>query len=339
MPDANPHSDADWSWSGDRTWSSRPTPRDGNLFVYIALEKSGSNTFTNALESRAHQHGWASHAVSLRGHKGPFINTTLCYQEHLPEGCCVRSPNGTVVHDVRHGLCAYAGARTCRYLVLLREPIARAVSAYNFFCVACSQSNGHCDPPHTPACPNISIAHYVREATGHGPGRGPLLKLYSEHLGNRRGALEDGRLAAERERAFVRAKERLRNPDRLLAMPLEALGDAAMRAHVAHILGDNDPEAAAWTEWLGNHGNSFEREQLWRLRGSRAASRRALRTVASLTNGERHELNSILRHDIAIYRLAVASVRRAVGLPRGGAKAEHRLEALEGEPISQSRRR
>lgn len=303
--------------------------RDGTFFVYIALEKSGSNTLTNALESRAVQHGWPSHQVMLRDH-GPFINTSLCYQEHLPDGCCARAPNGTVVHDVRYGLCSRAGARQCKYLVVLREPISRAVSAYNFFCMACSQNNAHCQPPLTPACPNISIATYLREVTRDAPGRGPMLKLYAEHLGHdSRDESTDGESEAV-ERAFARAKLRLRNPDRMVALPLEALGDETVRSHVARTLGDNEPDAAAWTYWLGNHGNSFEREQLWRLRGSRSAPRRALRTVASLTQKERHEISIVLRRDIVLYRQVAAAVRRSPGTTsvRQRAGTARRLEAM-----------
>lgn len=258
-----------------------------------------------------------------------FINTALCYQDHLPHGCCALASNRTVVHDITWGLCSNPAARSymggrlrlrCGYFIVLREPMARAVSAYNFFCVACSQSNEHCQPPRTPACPNVTIGEYLRAVTRPGEGRGPLLNLYVSRLGISQQQVlhNDNDGLAPSEEAYTRASRRLRNTEHVLALPLDSLSDAAVRARVTGFLGDEYASPSGEWAWeIGLHGNSFEGVGAgsagWKLRGSRHAPRRMMRTLASLTATERAEVEAVMLYDLKLYRQATLQLLATLG--------------------------
>ena len=101
------------------------------MFAYISFEKVGSVSLWNAFEQRAKERG-AGEVNVLDRHTGKSIFPAfMCHQKDLPRGCCASAPANSVIHDERYGFCAaVVPQRRCRYMTVLREPLARAVSAY-----------------------------------------------------------------------------------------------------------------------------------------------------------------------------------------------------------------
>ena len=62
--------------------------------------------------------------------------------------------------------CADASARAaglrCAYFTLLREPVATAVSAYNYFCRGCAENGRHCAAAVRPTRPRHPAPHAPR---------------------------------------------------------------------------------------------------------------------------------------------------------------------------------
>lgn len=158
-----------------------------------------------------------SHYACIDGH-GPPEGTHLrvCNADELPAGCCesrIDPPGASVpvVHDRRIGFCeshALRG-RECSYMVVLREPHARLVSAYNYFCVFLHEGRDH---DFTESCPNATLYDFA-----HRWQRG---YSYTATLGGRRRGWHD---AAEREGLLADARAMLRDAR---AFTLDAL-DAA----------------------------------------------------------------------------------------------------------------
>ena len=74
---------------------------------------------------------------------------------------CEALPNGYVLQASAHGYCELldlSRKRPCRYLTLLREPTARMVSAYRYYCQGCAE--GACSSPDS-ICPNTTLLEYA----------------------------------------------------------------------------------------------------------------------------------------------------------------------------------
>ena len=285
----------------------------GRLLVFLGFEKTGSNTLAKAFELRAQ--GRASSRSRPSTPNDCDGQAYLCRQNLAQPGCCAREPNGSVVLDDHYGLCErYAATRECRYLTLLRSPLERAVSAYNYFCVACAQGNAHCTSGPN-ACPNVGISEYVSWFVSTGKitlyvrGLGLSLEAYPPHHQHvvvvRHNRSEppmsnDDRLAAY----YKRARTRLEEARNLFALPLELLDAPAVEARLLRDLDDGSSKAtAAWAQMLSMHQNSFNETKAWDRRGSRAGTQEQLRSVASLTSVERAKIIWALRHDVRLYEL------------------------------------
>ena len=64
-----------------------------------------------------------------------------------------------------HGLCTHF-QRPCFYFTLMREPVARLISAYNYFCLTCSDNGNYCRPDLTAglfrgACPRMQFLEWA----------------------------------------------------------------------------------------------------------------------------------------------------------------------------------
>ena len=65
-------------------------------------------------------------------HEGTgFINADLCPEAEVCIGC-------------NWGSCSHL-QRPCRYFLVLREPISRLISEYNYFCLGCSEAGKMCN--------------------------------------------------------------------------------------------------------------------------------------------------------------------------------------------------
>lgn len=48
------------------------------------------------------------------------------------------------VHQARYGLCKESELKSCRYVVVLRDPIQRSISSWEYFCKQCEEGNRFC---------------------------------------------------------------------------------------------------------------------------------------------------------------------------------------------------
>lgn len=124
---------------------------DDDLIAYVPLGKVGSSSFRHFLAIRNEIH---------------FGTEALCYANikkgdggAVPHTKCLDLPAGTVV-QASHGFCELAHhftQRRCRYITLMREPVARYISDWSYFCRSCSEGGRAC-----PQEPQV-----VREASAH----------------------------------------------------------------------------------------------------------------------------------------------------------------------------
>ena len=206
-------------WQGERA---------GALRVFISSEKTGSNSLLHRLQSMLHDRSAPPLDYRCVIQHGQFnaFTTPLCYRHYLPQGCCQLAPSGSVIHDNVHGFCDSVPQRPCSYVMVLRNPVSRAVSAYNYFCVSCADGNVFCPAQRRPnlpwpGCPNLNLTSYVRLMMAHDDGtareaHGGLKKwppLYIDQLA--RG------VRAEHRRST--ALRRLKGMD---ALPLEGFAHA-----------------------------------------------------------------------------------------------------------------
>ena len=113
--------------------------QDDDLLVYISIDKAGSSSIRNLLSRRANTRlePVAEYRSSLTGQCPPPVlkYTNLCEAALLrgtwPDACW-HVNRGAVVVDSRLGFCSQGHGRACKYLLVLREPVARLVSSYNY---------------------------------------------------------------------------------------------------------------------------------------------------------------------------------------------------------------
>ena len=188
------------------SFSSPPPTRssNGSVFLFAAVDKVGSSTVQDLLASRSRRHGassacrvWSgdllqedvsngalnvSRAAVEGGKKGvkqlvrKFVarehEHAAAMQASLADGDCVsvfcsfRWPCG---RDRIESACAAIEARglRCRVFTVLRHPVARLLSAYDYFCKGCAERGRHCAGSTWRAeetgltCPNMTLRDYV----------------------------------------------------------------------------------------------------------------------------------------------------------------------------------
>jgi hypothetical protein len=125
---------------------------EGDVNIFLAFSKTGSSTLRQAFADRARAQGWQAYA---RG------GWSVCHLNATTPGHCDGVPNAYVVQASAPGLdaCGEFAPRPCRMILLLREPVARAVSSYYYYNVACSDGFA-CDR-------NVSLVDFVRAAPRH----------------------------------------------------------------------------------------------------------------------------------------------------------------------------
>jgi len=139
---------------------SRVQPGLGPLYVAVLIDKSGSNTLMEAFTFRARDRGWPKISACCQGTVKEL--TELCKIPLIGPDCRF-SPDHAVVLDQRFGFCEEVvhGSRPCRYILLLRDPIDRLISSYNFFCVACQEDGRECRQAglDNPTCNQAGLDH------------------------------------------------------------------------------------------------------------------------------------------------------------------------------------
>ncbi len=103
----------------------RPANDNATLTVYVPIDKSGSTTVRGALlRSRA----WG---LCLLGRPGTRAQgDPVCRGDAIAIGS--------------YGDCRAVAPRKCQYFTVLRDPVARRVSEYDWFCRACKEGNKYC---------------------------------------------------------------------------------------------------------------------------------------------------------------------------------------------------
>lgn len=139
----------------------------GRITAYIQFGKVGSSSIRNMLEYRAAKHGWPvvdedatckKHRVTgeecekkkayeceLATAAGLPCGKHLCLAENNAPGStarpdCAGSPSDSVVLVTNPGYCealAAHSSRPCSYMTVLREPVDRIISEYNYWCLDC----------------------------------------------------------------------------------------------------------------------------------------------------------------------------------------------------------
>ena len=142
-------------------------PGASPLYVALLMDKSGSNSIYDALTVRAVAQRWPAMSFCC---DGIVTQDRLC-DVNQAGAACLSQPAGAVVLDTKFGFCerVVKASRSCQYIVIMRDPLDRLISAYNFFCVACHEDGRECTGF---GCPQLSLVEYARKT-------GPY---YTQHL-------------------------------------------------------------------------------------------------------------------------------------------------------------
>jgi len=115
------------------------------VVAWVAFGKVGSSSMRELLKYRAIRKGWGTYNT----HRGmdPCKPSTGALTAGVPsQSACSHVPAGFVV-QADYGFCSYfqaATGRPCAYMTMLREPIARLLSGWSYFCLACSEGGRKC---------------------------------------------------------------------------------------------------------------------------------------------------------------------------------------------------
>jgi len=255
----------------------------------------------------------AEYRSSLTGQCPPPVlkYTNLCEAALLrgtwPDACW-HVNRGAVVMDSRLGFCSQGHGRACKYLLVLREPVARLVSSYNYFCVSCMEGRA-CKGggARRGTCPFLSLLAYAQLV---GPDSylrqlDPMGTFDPMDMGEQRQVRAVSRWdQAERLQALKRVRAHLKHAGAIL-IPLERLHAELMRGapKLAGPLSD-PPWPAEWaTEFRRSSHSTAGALEGQHDRGAYvgALPDHALRSPHELSDEERVELNRLLEVDIALY--------------------------------------
>lgn len=139
--------------------------REGAVVAYIQFGKAGSSSMRNILNHRALVRGWPVQRHQEAHCADVNCDSRICKAEGPykdKDGIeCSDEPDGAVITTTFPGYCEAVGSkRPCRYMTLLREPIDRTISAYNYWCRDCKDSHLFCKKGWS--CPDMSIVEWAR---------------------------------------------------------------------------------------------------------------------------------------------------------------------------------
>ena len=214
--------------------------------------------------------------------------------------------------DEQFGFCSEEHGRACEYIAVLREPISRMISSYNYFCVACMEGR-HCPNEdersiHGYTCPAMSLVDYARAqgttyAKLSSKSVGPLdIKDQHRTISSDHSTLNVMRHDARYDDVM---EHLLSNQTR--AIPLQHLHEEMVSGRLADALGD-----PRWpSEWRKINRNALTdilslpaTALLDRgaFRGHAPDPKARVRSEHSVTAAERRELEQILALDITLYK-------------------------------------
>lgn len=114
-------------------WLVVAAAQEGPVSEFVVFDKTGSQTMRKILADRAKLHGWP---------RWPHVGKTgLCH--YFGIGDCNAVPDGYSVQNAHLSSCD-ATQRPCKEYTILREPVARVMSSYAYFCQACAESSKYC---------------------------------------------------------------------------------------------------------------------------------------------------------------------------------------------------
>ena len=139
-----------------------PTPQlNRTLYVFVHIDKTGSSSMRNTLRSLQ------NHTAANNPRTPHWLCDVRLALQSTGAAVGINScgPAAEVVIGAAYGSCERLRvARPCRYFVVLREPVARVVSAYNYFCLRCSESAKFCAKNSGTNCPRESFWNWTRYA-------------------------------------------------------------------------------------------------------------------------------------------------------------------------------
>lgn len=292
---------------------NRVQPGLGPLYVAVLIDKSGSNTLMEAFTFRARDRGWPKISACCQGTVKEL--TELCKIPLIGPDCRF-SPDHAVVLDQRFGFCEEVvhGSRPCRYILLLRDPIDRLISSYNFFCVACQEDGRECrqagldnpncnqagldNPKCRPSdldCPRVSLIEYAL-AKG---------SYYANTIGPR--SSPNRRQARASVDGAVRAITKLLESDAIaFVSTLENLGSQATA--LTSLLSPANSLSSPPSTWarslhliLNSQAETWDHPDRRADLSPLAQARARVRTKASLNRTELRLLRDILAPDYDLY--------------------------------------
>ena len=276
----------------------------GPLFVALQLDKSGSNTIYHAFSARAQAQGWPATSMCC---EGELKHDPVCSVQKLEsDGAdCRFQPDGAVVLDSKFGFCEEVvnKSRPCKYIVLMRDPLDRLISAYNFFCVACHERGRQCGPGF--GCPHLSLVEYAQKT-------GPyyMRQMYPEDRKRFQDRTRLSKVASPlAPNAIVRAIKEFLTPDKIaFASTLEHMGSTMPTLET--LLASGGERKFSLGRAFKQRMNTFDREWAHPERRNdlapMAVARRRVRSRPDLNQSETRVLTRILALDYELYREVAA---------------------------------
>mmetsp|Transcript_119624 Transcript_119624/g.333823 ORF Transcript_119624/g.333823 Transcript_119624/m.333823 type:complete len:315 (-) Transcript_119624:62-1006(-) len=144
------------------------------LFAYVQIDKAGSSTMRVLITARAKYLNLTYFDTSepcqtcqKRQRREVCLKRRLCKEFCRTGGPaahsnpCKDQPSGAIVRSY-YGYCGRL-SRPCKYIVVLRDPLAQMQSSYSYFCLACSENKKFCGGIWDTGCPKLSLFAYARK--------------------------------------------------------------------------------------------------------------------------------------------------------------------------------
>lgn len=127
------------AYHGQDGTSLRASRHDPDIVAWVSFGKVGSTTMRQLLSARAAKHDWHTYPGSQGMCTAKPLNLS---STSLPQCSDVERSN---VVQTDFGYCnLLQGARSCKYMTLVREPLDMMVSRYNYYCLACAENGTEC---------------------------------------------------------------------------------------------------------------------------------------------------------------------------------------------------
>ncbi|KAJ8601161.1 hypothetical protein CTAYLR_008281 [Chrysophaeum taylorii] len=137
-------------WGG-HGWNLSRLEGEGPVHIFVGFDKAGSSSMQNVLHASLRRKFHSPKPdfqfdAALR----PILKDDVVYVSAMYNGADL--------------VCDKLNRRPCDYFTLLRDPLDRLVSAYNYFCRDCEEEGRQCggvEAPNYLTCPNMTLAAYA----------------------------------------------------------------------------------------------------------------------------------------------------------------------------------